>query len=172
MTAPIEARKSPIHGNGVFALKSIKKGAQIIEYTGPRMTHDEVNEGDGGDVESGHTFLFTLNDEYVIDADAEDTPAKWINHSCDPNCEAVMEEDEGDDRTKDRIFVYAIRNIKAGEELSYNYGITLEEKHTKKLKKIWQCLCGSKNCTGTLLQPKDKSKKKKKEGKKKKKGKI
>lgn len=169
MTSKIEARKSDIHGNGVFALKKIKKGERIVEYKGPRMTHEEIDAGESGDVESGHTFLFTLNDEYVINADKEKGPAKWINHSCDPNCEAVMEEDEGDDRTKDRIFVEAIRDIAPGEELSYNYGITLEEKHTKKLKKIWQCLCGSENCTGTLLQPKDKGKKGKKKGKKKKK---
>ncbi len=161
MSTKIEARKSKIHGNGVFAVKPIKKGERIVEYTGPRLTHAEVDDGEAGDVRSGHTFLFTLNDEYVIDADHEPTPAKWINHSCAPNCEAVMEEDEGDDRTKDRIFIEALRDIKTGEELSYNYGITLAEKHTKELKEIWKCLCGAKDCTGTLLQPKNPKKKKK-----------
>jgi SET domain-containing protein len=77
-----------------------------------------------------------------------------MNHSCDPNCEAVIEEHEGKNRKKDKVFIEAIRNIKAGEELTYNYGITLEEKHTARLKKIWACRCGSKKCTGTMLQPK------------------
>ena len=170
MSLKIEAHKSPIHGNGVFAIKPIKKGERVVEYTGPRLTHYEVDAGEAGAVESGHTFLFTLNDEYVIDADKETSPAKWINHSCDPNCEALMEEDEGDDRRNDRIFIEALRDIKVGEELSYNYGITLEEKHTKRLKEIWKCLCGAENCTGTLLQPKSKAKGKKKEEGKKKKG--
>ena len=173
MPRKIATRRSNIHGNGMFAVAPIKKGERLIEYKGRRRTHDEVDAGDTGDADSGHTFLFTLNDEYVIDANFEGNSARWINHSCEPNCEAVLEEDDGDDRRKDKVFIEAIRNIKPGEELSYNYGIRLEEKHTKELKKIWECRCGSPKCTGTMLQPKkDKSKKKdkkKKKGKKKKK---
>ncbi|HZV38143.1 MAG TPA: SET domain-containing protein-lysine N-methyltransferase [Pseudoxanthomonas sp.] len=150
----IEARKSDIHGNGVFAIAPIKKGEFVIEYKGKRRTHEEVDEEDSGDVESGHTFLFTLNDEYVIDASHKGNRARWINHSCSPNCEAVFDEYEGKNRKKDRIYIEAIRNIKPGEELTYNYGITLDEPHTARLKKIWACKCGSKNCTGTMLQPK------------------
>ena len=150
----IEARKSDIHGNGVFAIAPIKKGEFIIEYKGKRRTHAEVDEDDAGDVESGHTFLFTLNDEYVIDANYKGNRARWINHSCDPNCEAVIDEHEGKNRKKDRVYIEAIRNIKPGEELTYNYGITLDEPHTARLKKIWACKCGSKKCTGTVLQPK------------------
>ncbi len=150
----IEARRSDIHGNGVFAVAPIKKGEFVIEYKGKRRTHDEVDQEDSGDVESGHTFLFTLNDEYVIDANHKGNRARWINHSCDPNCEAVFDEHEGKNRKKDRVYIEAIRNIKPGEELTYNYGITLDEPHTARLKKIWGCKCGSKNCTGTMLQPK------------------
>lgn len=159
MPRKIVARRSAIHGNGVFAVAPIAKGERIIEYKGRRRTHEEVDAGDTGDVDSGHTFLFTLNDEYVIDANYEGGTARWINHSCSPNCEAVLEEDDGDDRTKDRVFIEAIRDIKPGEELSYNYGITLDEKHTPELKKIWECRCGSRNCTGTMLQPKNPPKK-------------
>ena len=108
----------------------------------------------GGDVDSGHTFLFTLNDDWVIDASYEGNDARWINHSCDPNCEAVIDENEDGDSRKDRVFIEAIRDIAPGEELSYNYGITLAERHTPRLKKIWACLCGSPKCTGTMLQPK------------------
>ncbi|MBP3982984.1 SET domain-containing protein-lysine N-methyltransferase [Pseudoxanthomonas helianthi] len=150
----IEARKSDIHGNGVFAIAPIKKGEFVIEYKGKRRTHEEVDQEDSGDVESGHTFLFTLNDEYVIDANHKGNRARWINHSCNPNCEAVFDEHEGKNRKKDRVYIEAIRNIKPGEELTYNYGITLDEPHTARLKKIWACKCGSKNCTGTMLQPK------------------
>lgn len=154
MPRKIEARKSDIHGNGVFAIAPIKKGERVVEYKGKRRTHEEVDQDDSGDAESGHTFLFTLNDEYVIDANYKGNKARWINHSCDPNCEAVIEEHDGKNRKKDKVFIEAIRDIKAGEELTYNYGITLEEKHTARLKKIWACRCGSKKCTGTMLQPK------------------
>ncbi|MFT3755133.1 MAG: SET domain-containing protein-lysine N-methyltransferase [Pseudoxanthomonas sp.] len=150
----IEARKSDIHGNGVFAIAPIKKDEFIIEYKGKRRSHDEVDEDDTGDAESGHTFLFTLNDEYVIDANHKGNRARWINHSCDPNCEAVIDEHEGGNRKKDRIYIQAMRNIKPGEELTYNYGIVLDQPHTARLKKVWACRCGSKKCTGTMLQPK------------------
>jgi hypothetical protein len=154
MPRKIVARKSAIHGNGVFALAPIAKGERVIEYKGRRRTHADVDAGDSGGVESGHTFLFTLNDDYVIDANFEGNSARWINHSCDPNCEAVLEENEGKDRRKDRVFIEAKRRIKPGEELTYDYGITLDEPHTARLKKIWACHCGAKNCTGTMLRPK------------------
>ncbi len=154
MPKKIQASKSTIHGNGVFALEALAKGERVIEYKGLRRTHAEVDADDAGDVESGHTFLFTLNDDYVIDASYKGNDARWINHSCAPNCEAVIAEAEGEDRTADKVFIEAIRDIKPGEELTYNYGITLAERHTPRLKKIWECRCGSRKCTGTMLQPK------------------
>lgn len=154
MPKKIQARKSPIHGNGVFAVAPIKKGELVIEYKGKRRTHAEVDADDSGDVESGHTFLFTLNDDYVIDANYGGNDARWINHSCSPNCEALIVEHDGDDRTRDKVVIEALRDIRPGEELTYNYGITLSERHTPRLKKIWACRCGAKNCTGTMLQPK------------------
>ena len=72
--------------------------------------------------------------------------ARWINHSCNPNCEA--DEDEG------RVFIKALRNIKAGEELNYDYGLILDGRHTAKIKKEFACRCGSRKCRGTLLAPK------------------
>jgi SET domain-containing protein len=153
MSRKIAARKSRIHGNGVFAVKSLGKGERLIEYKGRRRTHEEVDNDDTGDVESGHTFLFTISDDYVIDANYEGNDARWMNHSCDPNCEAVIEEDE-DDARNSRVFIEAVRTIAPGEELTYNYGIVLAERHTPRLKKIWACRCGAKKCTGTMLQPK------------------
>ena len=153
MIRKIAARKSPIHGNGVFALQPIAKGERIIEYKGRRRTHAEVDADDSGDVESGHTFLFTLDDDWVIDANHGGNSARWINFSCDPNCEAVLQEDEKDPR-KSRVFIEAKRAIRPGQELTYDYGITLDEPHTARLKKIWACHCGSKKCRGTMLSPK------------------
>jgi len=153
MPKKIATRKSTIHGNGMFAVAAIAKGERLIEYKGQRRSHEEVDAGESGDIESGHTFLFTLNDAWVIDASIEGNAARWINHSCAPNCEAVLVEDE-DAPAKSRVFIEAIRAIKPGEELTYDYGITLAERHTGRLKKIWACRCGSKKCTGTMLKPK------------------
>jgi len=150
----IEARLSSIHGNGVFATEAFAKGERIIRYKGFLRTHEDVDEEYGDIDEDGHTFLFTLNDEYVIDANVKANVARWINHSCEPNCEAVVEEDAKGRRDRDKVFIEAIRDIAPGEELTYNYGITLAERHTPKLKKLWGCRCGSKKCTGTMLQPK------------------
>ena len=153
MPKKIATRKSAIHGNGMFAVAPIAKGERLIEYKGRRRSHEEVDNDDSGDVESGHTFLFTLDEDWVIDANYEGNSARWINHSCAPNCEAVMEEDADDPRAS-KVFIEAIRGIKAGEELTYDYGITLAQRHTPRLKKIWACLCGAKACTGTMLRPK------------------
>ena len=153
MPKKIATRKSAIHGNGMFAVAPIAKGERLIEYKGRRRSHDEVDNDDSGDVESGHTFLFTLDEDWVIDANYEGNSARWINHSCAPNCEAVMEEDEDDARAS-RVFIEAIRAIRTGEELTYDYGITLAQRHTPRLKKIWACRCGARDCTGTMLRPK------------------
>ena len=153
MPKKIEARRSAIHGNGVFATADLAKGERVVRYKGLLRTHDEADRVYADDPDTGHTFLFTLNDKYVIDANVDGNVARWINHSCDPNCEAVLIEHE-DDPEKSRVFIEAIRAIKPGEELTYDYGITLAERHTPRLKKIWACRCGAKTCTGTMLKPK------------------
>lgn len=153
MLKKIVTRRSAIHGNGMFAVEKLAKGERLIEYKGRRRTHEDVDAGDSGDVDSGHTFLFTVNDDWVIDANFQGNDARWINHSCAPNCEAVLDEDD-DDPKQSRVFIDAIRAIKPGEELTYDYGITLAERHTPRLKKIWACCCSAKACTGTMLRPK------------------
>lgn len=154
MPRKIEARQSDIHGNGVFALVAIRKGERIVEYKGKRRTHAEVDADDEGDVESGHTFLFTLNEKYVIDANVDGSIARWINHSCAPNCKAFVHESADGDPRKDRVIIESLRALKAGEELTYDYGIVLDERLTPRLKAIWACRCGSPRCSGTLLKPK------------------
>lgn len=140
-------RGSKIHGRGVFAATAIPKGTRIIEYKGKRISYKLACRL-YPDVEGKptHTFLFEIDDDTVIDAAQGGNAARWINHSCEPNCEAVDEDG--------RIYIEAIRNIRAGEELGYNYGITLDERHTPAEKKRWPCYCGKKKCRGTLLMPK------------------
>ena len=154
MTRRIQQRRSPIHGNGVFAKTQIPAGAELVEYQGRRLTHAQADRLYSGTTEEGHTFLFTLNDKYIIDANVEGNVARWINHSCAPNCQAVLEENADGKRKLDRVLIEALRPIKPGEELTYDYGITLEERLTPRLKKIWACRCGASRCVGTMLRPK------------------
>ncbi|TSA14113.1 MAG: SET domain-containing protein [Betaproteobacteria bacterium] len=144
-------RNSGIHGKGVFALISIPAGTRLIEYTGERLTEAQVDKRYARD-DSTHTFLFSLDDGMVIDASTGGSSARWINHSCAPNCEAV------DDA--DRIYIETLRAIRPGEELSYNYRIELEERHTPEMKRLYQCRCGARRCKGTILNVKTKKKKK------------
>ncbi|MDH3287674.1 MAG: SET domain-containing protein-lysine N-methyltransferase [Betaproteobacteria bacterium] len=138
----ISVRRSPIHGRGVFALKKIRKGERIIEYTGERITHREADRRYPND-DSSHTMLFIVDKKIVIDATRVGNSARWINHSCRPNCESVDEDK--------RMYIEATRDIRKGEELSYDYNLVLEERHTPAAKKENPCLCGAKRCRGTLL---------------------
>jgi SET domain-containing protein len=140
----ISARSSAIHGRGVFALQPIRKGARVIEYTGERISHREADRRyPSGREWSPHTMLFTVDRKTVIDATRRGNSARWINHSCSPNCEAV--DDAG------RIYIEAIRDIRRGEELTYDYNLLLEERHTPAAKREHPCHCGAPRCRGTLL---------------------
>ena len=154
MTRRIAARRSPIHGNGVFALVDIPKGVELIEYRGKLLTMAQADRKYANTSDSGHTFLFTLNEKYVLDANSEGNIARWINHSCVPNCKAFIHENEDGDPRKDRVIIESLRALKPGEELTSDYGIVLEERLTPRLKAIWACRCGARDCTGTLLKPK------------------
>ena len=154
MTRRIIRRESPIHGNGVFAAQELDKGIRVIEYRGRRLTHTQANRMFANDTDSGHTFLFTLNEKYLIDGGDGGNDARWINHSCAPNCQAWVVESRRGDKLRDRVVIETRRAIRKGEELTYDYGITLEERQTPRLKKIWACKCGAKKCTGTMLKPK------------------
>jgi len=153
MPRSILVRRSPIHGNGVFAAKDLPAEKYLIEYRGELMTHAKSDKLYAENAETGHTFLFILNDKYVIDGTERGNAARWINHSCEPNCQPVLVE-HASNRRLDRVMIETLRPIKAGEELTYDYGITLEYRHSPRLKKLWACRCGMKNCTGTLLKPK------------------
>ena len=157
MSDLIVTRRSRIHGNGVFAAANIKKGTRLIQYKGQLRTHKEVDRVSGDETETGHTFLFTLNERYLIDANVGGNVARWINHGCDPNCEAFVHESADGDPRRDRVIIESRRAIKAGEELTYDYGIVLEEPHTARLKRAWACRCGADACIGTMLRPRRRS---------------
>ncbi len=142
-----EVRASGIHGKGVFALRAFAAGRRVMEYTGEVISWEEAQRRHPHDPENpNHTFYFHIDDEHVIDGKERGNAAKWINHACDGNCEA--EEVDG------RIFVRARRDIGPGEELSYDYGLMLEGRHTAKLKQQFACFCRSPGCRGTMLAPK------------------
>lgn len=143
----IQARRSGVHGKGVFAVQDIAEGEVVIEYTGEVISWQEAQDRHPHDpAQPNHTFYFHVDEDRVIDAKFGGNSARWINHSCDPNCFA--DEQDG------RIFITALRNIRAGEELNYDYGLIIEERYTPKLKAEYPCWCGSENCRGTLLAPK------------------
>lgn len=143
----IEVRASGIHGKGVYALVPFAKGDTIIEYKGEVISWAEAQRRHPHDPNDPfHTFYFHIDDENVIDGKNKGNAAKWINHACNPNCEA--EDVEG------RIYIKALRRVKPGDELFYDYGLMIEDRYTAKLKKQYQCLCGSTKCRGTMLAPK------------------
>ena len=133
----------------MFALRPIPRGRPIIRYCGRLVTHQEA---DGDAVDNGHTFLFILNDDYVIDAGSGGNSARWINHACQPNCDAFLIESPSRDPAKDRIVIESRRKISPGEELTYDYCIETDDRITASVKKLWQCRCGSKKCRGTMLR--------------------
>lgn len=140
-------RNSKIHGRGVFATRKIPAGTLLIEYEGERISSKEADRRQNEKEDnSTHTFFFSLESGRIIDGGSSGNDARWINHSCEPNCEAREE--------KRKIFIYSLRDIPRGEELNYDYGLHLDERHTPKLKRSYACLCGAATCRGTMLAPK------------------
>jgi SET domain-containing protein len=143
----IQVRRSGVHGKGVFALRPIARGETIIEYKGEVITWPEaLRRHPHNPKEPDHTFFFHVDDRHVIDANVGGNAARWINHACAPNCEA--DEEDG------RVFIRALRAIRPGEELFYDYGLVIDERYTPTLKKKFACHCGARACRGTMLAPK------------------
>ena len=141
-------RNSPIHGRGVFAGRTIRKGSQIVEYRGERISMREAERRPDSDPDNPyHTFLFELNDGKVIDAAVRGNAARWINHSCAPNCEP-FEDDDG------RVFIEARQTIRKGEELAYDYKLNLGGRITAAMHRAYECRCGTARCRGTMLERK------------------
>ena len=150
----LEVRASGVHGRGVYATDRILKGARIIEYVGRHLPWKEAMDLPPHDPKQPyHTFLFSLDNGDVIDAGTGGNDSRWINHSCEPNCETSEEDD--------RIFVDALRALQPGEELFYDYKIVPAERRTKKLEREFACRCGSVKCRGTMIAPPEPRKKSK-----------
>jgi SET domain-containing protein len=137
-------RSSGIQGFGGFATEAIPAGTRIIEYAGERLTPAEAEARYPDTLgERHHTFLFAIDDAVVVDAAVNGNEARFLNHSCAPNCDAVI--DDG------RIWIESIHDIEVGEELVYDYAYILEERHTPAAKKRFPCYCGAITCRGTIL---------------------
>jgi hypothetical protein len=139
-------RASPIAGKGAFATRRIPKGERIIEYKGERISQREADDRypDTPGV-AHHTFLFTLDDDTVVDAAVGGNKARFINHSCDPNCEAVI--DSG------HIYIETTRTIQPGQELVYDYQYERAPDADESDEARYPCRCGAPNCRGTILAP-------------------
>lgn len=124
---------SPVHGLGAFAMRPLVAGERIVEYTGQRITKSESQVR----CAAGNHFIFSLDDEWDLDGDQPDNPARFVNHGCAPNCEAIQRDD--------RIWLVALRDIRAGEELSFDYGYDLENYQDH------PCHCGAPDCCGFVV---------------------
>ena len=144
-TGSFELRRSPIQGQGAFATRTIPKGTRIVEYTGERIDADEADRRyDDDAMESHHTFLFVLNDDEIVDAAVGGNEARFINHSCDPNCEALIQ--------SGHIYIYALRDIEADEELVYDYAYERAGPYHASWDDLYTCRCGASDCRGSILK--------------------
>ena len=140
-----EIRSSVIQGAGAFALRPIRKGTRLIEYLGERGEPPGAGYDDADGPGFSHVVLFTVDKRTVIDAGVGGNDARFFNHSCAPNCAAVIE--------NRRIFLDALRNIGAGEELTYDYEMQRDNEDDETARRLYPCRCGTSQCRGTLLAP-------------------
>ncbi len=148
MTLAFEVRDSAIAGRGAFALRDIKPGERLVEYAGERITHEESDRRyDDDSMHEHHTFLFDVSDKVVIDATVDGNEARYINHSCDPNCESEIR--------RGRVYIVALRAIRAGEELHYDYAYQRDGSETERQEEQYRCRCGTPLCRGSIMEPRE-----------------
>src|SRR5262245_59542554 len=141
-----EVRPSAIQGAGGFATRLIPRGTRIVEYTGERISHAEADARyDDASMRRHHTFLFTVDADTVVDAAVGGGPARFLNHSCEPNCAPIVE--------AGLVFIVAARDIREGEELTYDYAYRREGSADEGNEERYACRCGSRRCRGSLLSP-------------------
>jgi SET domain-containing protein len=142
---PFVRRRSSIHGSGVFATRRIRADQRLIAYLGEILTEAEVEARyDGPDADDPHTMLFHVEGDRFIDATIGGNDARFINHSCAPNCETEVS-DGG-------IWIRAVRNIQPGVELTYDYSLEIEDRASRRRKSQYACRCGAAKCRGTMLE--------------------
>jgi uncharacterized protein len=145
MRGPLfEIHRSPIEGVGAFALCRIRRGTRIVEYTGERITQVEADKRyQAGAAVHPHVLLFNVDDKIVVDAAVGGNDSRFINHSCDPNCESMVR--------RGRIWILALCDIEPGEELTYDYSLTGEDLSPDEQRRLYPCHCGTARCRGTLF---------------------
>ncbi|WP_058865984.1 SET domain-containing protein [Chloracidobacterium thermophilum] len=142
-----ELRRSPIHGWGVFATTFIKARTRIIEYRGERISREEADRRYARKLEqTTHTFLFILDEYTVLDGGRFGNLARYINHSCEPNCESIQE-------SSGRVFIEAIADIPPGTELTMDYHLQVADGDPETWRRDYPCACGAPRCRGTLVGP-------------------
>ena len=143
-----EVRDSAISGRGALAIRPIAATERLIEYVGERITHQEADRRyDDDSMDEHHTFLFTVSSRTVLDATREGNEARFINHSCEPNCESEID--------RGRIFIFALRDIEAGEELHYDYAYERNGDETDGEEAQYRCRCGTRTCRGSIMEAKE-----------------
>jgi len=141
---PVVKRLSRIHGLGVFTTKRIRAGRVLIAYLGQALSKAEVRARyTDDDVDDPHTLLFHLGGNRYIDASVGGNDARFINHSCDPNCESLMSDGA--------IWIRAIKNIQPRVELTYDYSLEIERHASRARRSRYSCRCGASKCRGTML---------------------
>jgi SET domain-containing protein len=145
----MELRRSSIHGLGGFARKAIPKGTRVIEYIGEKITNAEADRRyDDEAMRKHHTFLFILNERTCVDAAFDGNESRFLNHSCEPNCEAVI--------SRGHIWIEALKTIPAGTELVYDYQYEDDADYTEEDLRFYACHCGSPKCRGTIVKTRKK----------------
>jgi uncharacterized protein len=138
----ITARRSPVHGTGVFALQPIAAGERLFEYKGEVTSWRRAAARQRS--EAGHTFVFGLSDGRVIDGSRGGNSARFLNHACTPNCEAI--------ETGNRVFIHTLVAIDAGDELSIDYGLEVDGEITEDIRARYACRCGASNCRQSMIR--------------------
>jgi uncharacterized protein len=139
----LSVRRSPIHGKGVFALRALAAGERILEYKGEVTSWRRAARRIERNGDYGHTFVFGLSDGRVIDGSVGGNSARWLNHACNANCEAI--------EIGGRVFIEAAVDIQRGEELLISYGLCVDDPHDEETRRQYVCRCGSPGCRGTML---------------------
>jgi len=145
--SPVTVRRSRVQGKGVFATRDFAQGERIIEYKGALVTQEETDSlCDDESMRRHHTFLFAVDDRYVIDGSRGGNESRYINHSCEPNAESVI--------VGRRVFIHAAKDIARGQEVLYDYWYVVDDCYTMEdLQRIYPCNCRAKQCRGTLARP-------------------
>ncbi|CAB4048509.1 hypothetical protein LMG9964_02150 [Paraburkholderia phenoliruptrix] len=143
MQRRVAVRRSPVHGRGVFALRALEAGERIFEYKGETIEWTAAIRQHGSTGTAGHTYFFGLSDGRVIDGGCRGNSARWLNHSCNANCEAL--------EIEDRVFIHASTAIAPGEELFLDYRLAVDDPADEETRLSYRCRCRAPGCRGSML---------------------